>query len=257
MQSIGGLARACVLALSVVVALVVGLGPSSAATSGVQLGFEWLPAQVTSSKVLYSGGTFAVRSAVRAGGSLSRVNGYSDDSAVRFPAASSSTQPRAVLTVTPDPSGDDLNPRGGDFSYGADFALDQQSSGMQDNGDNIVERGLYAYRGQWKLQVDHGLVSCRITGDQTSVVVKVRPEVTRGVWYRAGCARQGDTITASLQRLGSSTIYSTIVRRSLGTVDTSGCPMSIGGKANVHGAAVAGNSDQFNGVLDNVYYSLG
>jgi hypothetical protein len=119
-----------------------------------------------------------------------------------------------------------------------------------------MERGLYADRGQWKLQVDHGLVSCRIKGDQNSVVATVYPNVARGAWYRAGCARRGDTITATLRRLGTARVYSTSVSRSIGSVNVSGYPMSIGGKADRNGDAVSGNSDQFNGAVDNVRFQL-
>jgi hypothetical protein len=159
--------------------------------------------------------------------------------------------------VTPDgTAGDPLNPGSGDFSFGADFSLDQQSTGVQDNGDNLMQRGLYADRGQWKLQVDHGLVSCRIKGDQNSAVAKVYPQVVRGVWYRASCARHGDKVTATLQRLGTATVSSASVTRAIGSVDTSGHPMSVGGKANRNGNAVSGNSDQFNGAVDNVHFEL-
>jgi hypothetical protein len=174
--------------------------------------------------------------------------------AARFPAASSSSKPRAILTVEPDGSGDPLNPGSADFSFGADFNVDDVSTGLQDNGDNIMEKGLFADRGQWKLQVDHGLVSCRVKGNQNSVVVKIYPTVVPGAWYRAGCARQGNTITATVQRLGTARVYSSSATRSLGVVDTSGYPMSIGGKARQNGSAVSGNSDQFNGAIDNVYF---
>jgi hypothetical protein len=257
-RSMGGIARACVLVVSVGVSVAAGQGVADAGTSGLQMGFEWFPAQVSASGSLhtYDPPGVVVRSSVRSGGSLPRVHGFSDDSAVHFPAASSTAQPRAILTVTPDGSSDPLNPGGGDFSFGADFNLDQQSTGSQDNGDNLMQRGLFADRGQWKLQVDHGLVSCRIKGDLNSVVAKVYPTVVRGAWYRAGCARHGDTITATLQRLGRAGVESTSVTCRLGLVDTSGYPMSIGGKANRTGTAVSGNSDQFNGAVDNVHFEL-
>jgi hypothetical protein len=87
-------------------------------------------------------------------------------------------------------------------------------------------------------------------------VVKVYPKVVRGAWYRVACARQGDTVTATVQRLGTTKIDNSSATCSIGVVDTSGDPMSIGGKADPDGSAASGSSDQFNGAIDNVHVEL-
>jgi hypothetical protein len=64
-----------------------------------------------------------------------------------------------------------------DFEFGAGFSLDTKSTGDHaDNGDNLIQRGLFGDKAQYKIQVDKGKVSCRIKGSggaQVSIGGKV------------------------------------------------------------------------------------
>src|SRR5215211_2772628 len=104
----------------------------------------------------------SVRSLEVSGGQAVQVHSGNGTSALRFPAFSAEREaPRLVLVLNPIGASDLLNPGGQDFSFGADLRLNDASSGKgDDNGDNVLQRGLFSDANQYKLQVDKRVPSC-------------------------------------------------------------------------------------------------
>jgi len=145
-------------------------------------------------------------------------------------------------------------PGSGRLTFGADLRLDEVSSGSDgDNGDNVIQRGLYGDPAQYKLQVDRRRPSCVVRGESGEVVVKADLELGRG-WYRVGCRRAGDGVTLTVadiesERVGPPRRWK--ARGATGRLSPRG-PLAIGGKLTAGGALVGSDTDQFNGALDNV-----
>jgi hypothetical protein len=122
-----------------------------------------------------------------------------------------------------------------------------------------MQRGLGVDPAQYKLQVDHGLASCRVAGDQGAVVVKSRTPVQPGRWYDASCTRRGDQVTLRLQERGTKDADAEVVRATGATGSVSSpptVPLAVGGKASYDGDAVVRNSDQFNGAVHSVFLAV-
>jgi hypothetical protein len=192
-----------------------------------------------------------------------------EDRAVNLPGFDPATDgPRAVLRLTNAGDSDDLNPRKRDFSWGADFVLDAASSepGTSDDGDNLVQRGLFDDDDQYKLQIDGRQPSCRLKGrvpGRTSAVDVTSPvEVDSTHWYGARCVRHGtslDVIVTKFNDDGTTEVTTTSVSSrhviKVKMADAS-VPLSVGGKVN-HDGTLQLDSDQFNGLVDNVFLSIG
>ena len=203
-----------------------------------------------------------VQLATVSGGTIRPVPGRGGGYAVRFPGLQEDDPKRAVLVVTTTSSDrDPLGPGAADFAFGADFVLDEdaeQAEGADnaDNGNNLVQRGLYADDGQYKIQVDHGRASCRVAGAKGEAVVTSPTEIVPGTWYRVTCARTAERVTLEVDDFDGvpETTAEDVVT---GTVQLArATPLVIGGKATAEAKAVAGDSDQFNGALDNVYLTV-
>lgn len=170
---------------------------------------------------------------------------------VRFPSyVASGTYPRAVVRMSPS-SGGALSPGSTGFEFGAVLRLDAASSGRSvDNGNNLLQRGLYGHSSQFKLQLDHGYPSCLVRGSSGQVAVKSGTKVAPDKWYRITCTRMGSKVTVQVARYGASTApTSRSASGSTGTVSfASSVPASIGGKLTSSGA-VASSNDQFNGAV--------
>ncbi|MDN4161710.1 PKD domain containing protein [Nocardioides abyssi] len=184
----------------------------------------------------------------------------------RFPAVDARTGPAAAVVVRPamEAADDGLSPGGGRFTFGADFAIDAESEGTStDNGDNVVQRGLYQDDAQYKLQVDHRRVSCRVAGDRGHVVVVATTRVRPGTWYRATCSRRLRVVTLTLARVRADELTwarsRSRPRRWTGTgrigrvVFDRSVPLAVGAKVLPEGAVAVSDSDQLNGVVDNVH----
>lgn len=209
-------------------------------------------------------GVAAIRTRVvtAAGGRIRRDRGPEGGYAIRFPAFSSQQpSPLAVLLVQAE--GEDfLAPGARDFTFGLDFMLDRQSAGGEvDDGDNLVQRGLFADREQLKLQVDAGILSCRVRGSAGEALVKAEHAVPPERWHRVNCTRSGDQLRLSVQQLDSGGWGpAEVVRvdRPTGALlfEKTRAPLAVGGKVTATGAVVPSSPDQFNGVIDNVRYEL-
>lgn len=191
------------------------------------------------------------------GGALRVVPGPSRTlpTAVSFPDyVAAGRYPRAVLRVTPT-SGGALSPGAADFEYGAVFRLDASSSGrLDDNGDNVFQRGLSGDSSMLKLEVDHGRPACKIHGDQGVVVVRSGLRITRGRWYDVRCSRVGTTVTVRTAPYGSGEPVLRSTSRATGTITFApDRPASVGGKLTRSGDIVAQASDQFNGAIAKVW----
>lgn len=201
-----------------------------------------------------------VRIVTGGGGNAVIATGPAGRDALRLPRIDESPNPQgAVLLVTPKDAGGDqsqLSPKSRDFTFGGTFALDQRSEqeGGSDNGNNFVQRGLSADPTQYKLQVDHGHVSCRVKGDLGELEVISRAAVKPETWYTATCSRQARTLTLTLQTGGSTERVSRTGDTGSVTAPSS-TPLTIGGKS-FDGHVVTGNSDQFNGQIGEVFLDV-
>ena len=237
--------------------------PTPAAPPGaLLLDFDSIPgldAGRTVSEVTASGGVGAeVRVATSGAAALESAKGPDGSGAVRFPAYTGTTTSPAVALVVNAVTPGRLDPDDDDFEFGASFKLDARSSGSEaDDGDNLVQRGAYDSPGQFKIQLDHRMLSCRILGDDGEIFVKADELVGPGVWYSASCEREGEEVSLALTRLdgdGDSRTWQGF--GPTGVVAVGGFPLSVGGKVSPDGVPVA-SADQFNGVVDDVFLTLG
>lgn len=200
-----------------------------------------------------------VRTVTADGGTTRHVAGPAGGGqAVRLPAYSSGTSPKAAFSVVDTEGADDLEPGSANFALGADFAIDEVSTGSsQDNGNNLVQRGLYDDAAQMKIQVDGARPSCRLKGSSGDVLMKSPVAVTPGTWYRTVCKRTGSTLSFKLIRLSDRATWTRTVSRSLGRFNyATSTPFSAGGKLDSPTRFTGGSSDQFNGVVDRVFLDV-
>lgn len=198
------------------------------------------------------------------GAIVSRSSPFAGSHAADFPAYDGSPRgARAVIGVVPTGSVDDLEPLSSPFTLGADARLDASSEGSaSDNGNNLLQRGLYLDAAQYKLQIDHGTISCRVEGASGAAMVASRVHVKAGTWYRIRCDRvvldTGDQLVLRVRTIGRGGRLGAIKRSqskpgAIGDVDLpDGTPLSIGGKLD-DDLTIAAATDQFNGLLDNTY----
>lgn len=191
------------------------------------------------------------------GGQITVTSGPTGGPALRFPEFSRSrTAPMAVITVASGSTGW-MDPEDLGFRFGADVVLDEVSwASARDNGNNVVQRGLYNDTSQFKLQVDRGRPSCAFKGDQGRVYVGADRKLRPGVWYRLECARQGDELIIAVGRVRPNGTVADVrekrVSREVGSMSfATTTPVSVGGK--VSGAELAGAVDQFNGAISRVF----
>jgi len=203
----------------------------------------------------------SVRSLEAGGGQVIQVPSGNGTSALRFPSYSPEVQsPRLVLVINPVGATDLLNPEAKDFSFGADLRLNDVSSGEgDDNGDNVLQRGLFSDASQYKLQVDKRVPSCTVKSGKAQLFVKFDDSLDDG-WFRVRGAYEAKSLTLSVSRILPDRIEdlgNKIESKSLGPVGFSTrTPATIGGKLGSNGELVLHQSDQFNGELDNVFVDI-
>lgn len=214
-------------------------------------------------------GTAAVDGTVRTrnGGKVLGVDGPWGPRAFQLPDfatwATPSTIPIAVVTF--GGSGDSawqLNPGTSDFGFGSSFRLDADGgSSWVDNGDNLVQRGLWGAPSQYKIQLDRGRPSCRVKGADGAVMVDGDYEVPRGRWFNVRCERDARGVTMTLGGRLADDSYVFREWRSVGRTGSmwgldGDVPLSIGGKVDDSGEPMVADSDQFNGAVDNVWVDI-
>jgi hypothetical protein len=173
--------------------------------------------------------------------------------------------PRAVVKILNATATDALNPRTNPFTFGADFTLDGLSSstarGSVDNGDNLMQRGLFNDSSQYKLELDDNVAACRIGGAQGAVEVSSSVRMQADRWYRARCKRLSGSISISVTFWRANGSAHTVTDTRAGrtgdmTPDRASWPLSVGGKLEAAGA-VSSATDQFNGRIDNAILRIG
>ncbi|MEV6284938.1 hypothetical protein [Kribbella sp. NPDC051770] len=181
--------------------------------------------------------------------------GREDGVALRFPPyAGTSKGSFAALRVEPE---EWLSPGSSEFTFGADVRLDGHSSGSEiDNGDNVLQRGLFADSAQFKIQVDKHRASCVVRGTDGAVVVKSKLTLDPAKWYRLSCHRLDTTVTLTVTDLAAGTEPAAVAKTGpIGSLDLIGSePLAIGAKIGEDGEIVRSSTDQFNGRIDNVSY---
>ncbi len=218
-----------------------------------------LDARRTVSEVTASGEVGAeVRVATSGAAALKSATGPDGSGAVRFPAYTGTATAPAVALVVNALTPGRLDPDDDDFEFGASFKLDARSSGSEaDDGDNLLQRGTFDSPGQFKIQLDHRVLSCRILGDDGEIFVKADELVEPGVWYSASCEREGEEVNLTLTRLDKKANSETWRGFGpTGVVAVGAFSLSVGGKVSPDGVPVA-SADQFNGVVDDVFLTLG
>lgn len=166
----------------------------------------------------------------------------------------SGSAPRAMLRVTPRSTDTSLSPGWADFEFGADFVKDARSSGSsRDNGDNLIQRGLFSDVSQYKIDIDRGRPACRVKGSKGSVHARSNVVTKATSSYRVRCVREGEGLRFVVleTRADGSTSRTEIKKQgAIGAVTwpaTQRRPLSVGGKLLAKGSIVASSTDQFNG----------
>jgi hypothetical protein len=195
---------------------------------------------------------------------VGRVTSGDGSRGLRFPHFLADVEaPRMVLVLQPEePAAASVDPTsGGDFTFGADVKLDRNAgSGIFDNGDNVVQRGLFADPSQYKLQVDKRVPSCTVKSPLARAFVNA-PEPMQPGWYRIVCDYHDGVLTVSTSRMENGVAGEPVqasVTEDLGPlVFNPATPVVVGGKIGSNGLLVRRQPDQFNGALDNVFVAPG
>jgi hypothetical protein len=233
--------------------------PSPSPTGSLVLDFDSGIASGEAVSTLRNVGTGAVAVSVQAtgGAEVDGAEGPDGSGAVRFPAYTGTPTASAAVVLATASLTDALDVENHDFRFGAAFELDDRSSGSTaDNGDNLLQRGTFDSPGQFKIQLDHRVPSCRILGDAGEVFVKASKPVDPGVWYSVSCERTRTKVSLTLAPYDAPGEAQTWSASGVtGNVELDVLPLSIGGKVSPEGVPVA-SVDQFNGVVDEVYLRI-
>ncbi len=226
--------------------------------ASLRLDFESAPPVGQQLDEVDNEGTSAVEMSVeRSGeGQIEVVEGPGGGHAARFPAYDGAeVSPEAVIVATAEETGA-LDPLDQDFRFGASFMLDSESSGSKsDNGDNLVQRGTFDSPGQFKIQIDNRVPSCRVLGDEGEVFVKAGTAISPDVWYGVSCERTASGVSISVTQYGERGQTWT-ADGPTGHITLGDLPLAVGGKVSTEGLPVA-SGDQFNGAVDDVFLQIG
>jgi len=169
--------------------------------------------------------------------------------AVGYPPACSGDEaecPRAIIESDPAPW---LNPAQADVAWGARVRLDAENTS---DGENVLQKGLSTQGTQYKLQVDHfgGLPSCVVAGQVFGAnriyVAQWNRTVADSAWHRLDCVRRGPELALFVD---GELRASTAIPAQLSIVN--GDPLRLGGKG------IGPWNDQFHGLLDDIYVTVG
>jgi hypothetical protein len=256
------------------------LAPAAGATTPVvraSLNFATPAAGHTVTRLAVGGAYASTLSAsvitANGGQAVSVVNKSGYNNAIDFPAykALGSNPPFAVVEIknTRYPT-DALDAGTGNFTWEAQFSLDDNVGSDPVDGDNVVQRGLSPDK-QWKLSVDRHQVQCfaRTVANAPAVVtpeITIPNQTTNVRWYHAVCNRSASGVLVLrvyaydiAKRAWVGVHRSTAGALVTGDLNMSwSIPVSVGGKlTNAGGIAFSPSPDQFNGFIDNVALTLG
>jgi hypothetical protein len=147
--------------------------------------------------------------------------------------------------------------------WGADFQLDAVSTSHTgpDNGDNLLQRGLWGQAAEYKAEVDLRRASCAVHGTEGTLLIRAEMNAEPGTWYRMRCYRGSEGLTVTVRELGPEGWGPEIEAHtdgSVGSVDYSASvPVSIGGKIAPNGILIRSATDQFNGSIANPVIQIG
>ncbi|MDQ6527192.1 hypothetical protein RB608_26495 [Nocardioides sp. LHD-245] len=190
------------------------------------------------------------------GGRLTWTPGRGGGAAVRTPAyAAEGPVPAAAIVVRTDPTvPDPLDPGTRDLVVGVDFRADPATAGRPgDDGDNLVQRGRFGDATQLKIQLDHGVPSCRLAGTLGEIVVAGDQPVTPDRWYRLTCTRSAGAVHLRLLDLEDPAApQEWTAAGDPGEIAFAHVPLSIGAKVTARGGIAGDSADQFHGTIDRV-----
>lgn len=199
-----------------------------------------------------------------AGGRLSVDRaGPSRAPAFDFPAfQATGAYPRAVLVARNAGTEDRMSPGAADFTYGAELRLDRVAEGRdEDNGNNVIQRGLATDPAMFKLEVDQRRPGCTVKGAAGALSIFHTDTIEPDRWYRVRCERDREGVTIHVAELpleGGTTVPGRTKRGRTGAVTMAEplVPLSVGGKVAPDGTVVASASDQFNGSIANPFLAV-
>lgn len=164
-----------------------------------------------------------------------------DSPAITFPAPGEGT---AILYLRHTSR---LNPGERDFAIAAMIDLTATEAA---SGSNLVQKGHFdTAGGQWKLQVDDGVPSCRIAGKRDGAKVSAMvsgPSISGLGWVSLHCERRGSSLSISVDG-GKPAVSASNAAMSIANDEE----VTIGGR--VAGAA---DNDQLHGDLDRVVVDI-
>lgn len=192
---------------------------------------------------------------------------------IDFPAYMPANQspPFAIVSLRNNTSTvDPLNPGSGNFTWQADFSVDDFVGTEAIDGDNIVQRGLSPER-QWKLSVDEHRAQCFVRINANGALaetpaIRIPLQTSNIKWYRGICNRStAGVLTIRVYAYWNSHHAWLLYRTAKSTTSAAGSlgmtrtiPVAIGGKLdNSGGIQLSPSTDQFNGRIDNVVLSVG
>ena len=165
--------------------------------------------------------------------------------------------PRAGLVVRNAADHDSFSPGTADFMWGADFQLDAVSTAPSgpDNGDNLLQRGLWGQSAEFKAEADLRRASCAVHGTEGTLVVRAKMAAEAGTWYRMRCFRGPGGLTVTVRELGPSGWGPETEAHVSGPVGAvtypPSMPIAIGAKIAPNGELIRSATDQFNGWIAN------
>lgn len=195
-----------------------------------------------------------VRVVTHSQGEVTSARDPSGGRAARFPSVEDAAAGNLASLVVTDVD-EAIVPKDEDFTFGVDVMLPAAATQTRrDDGDNLVQRGLYGAGGQFKLQLDDGRPSCRVEGELGEAFVHVGFDLEVGQWYRLRCEKSRQRLSLFVSELEGSepTLWQEESAWAVIGSVTSRAPLSVGGKVNAEESPVLDSPDQFNGVLDNV-----
>lgn len=198
------------------------------------------------------------------GGEVVAATGRGAGTALRFPTyRGTGSYGRAVVVGEVARSDSSLDPELSPFSWGADVVVDKESAGRdEDNGNNVVQRGLSSDAVMFKLETDaQRRPSCTAKGRAGALTVTALEPVRTGTWYRLRCEVRTNRLRILVSEYlpsGGTTTVGRQVDGPLGGITFSGqdVPFSVGGKVAFDGTVIASATDQFNGAIDNAFVRI-